>query len=373
VGAIVRISMSFQIFIAFLLITITLAVYWVRKRYSKLEELGYLHEKPKFPFGNVKGIGKKYHLIQIIKQTYDKFSKQSPIHGLYLFLNPNFIATDLDLIKDILIRDFDTFHNRGLFSSKKNDPLTAHLLTIEDQEWRNMRHKLTPTFTSGKMRMMFHTVLDVSNHMIQRLKSKPNLEDVEIKEVLASFMTDVIGNVAFGLEMNAIEDPDSKFRQMGKKVFTSQNFFVQFLFLANFKKFSELMRLKLFPTDVTTFFRRIVKAAVEYRRANNIERNDILNSLMKIGTEDREGEEKLTMDEIAAQCFVFFIGGFETSSTATTFALFNLVQYPQIQEKLRDEITSVLAKYDNKITYEAMTDMKYLDMVVNGKFVYIFY
>lgn len=129
-----RIVMLLQIFLALLLIIITLAAYWVRKLYSKLEELGFLHEKPEFPFGNVKGIGTKYHLVDIIRRTYNKFSKQSPAYGLYMFLSPNFVVTDLDVVKDIFIKDFDIFHNRGLFNSKEHDPLTAHLFTLEDQE-----------------------------------------------------------------------------------------------------------------------------------------------------------------------------------------------------------------------------------------------
>lgn len=76
----------------------------------------------------------------------------------------------------------------------------------------------------------------------------------------------------------------------------------------------------------------MVRETIDYRLKNNIE---------------REGEEQLTTDEIAAQCFVCFLGGFGTSSTTTTFALYHLVKYPDIQEKLRDEIKSVLAKYDN--------------------------
>lgn len=91
---------------------------------------------------------------------------------MFFFLTPNIIITDLDVIKDILIKNFDTFHNRGLFHNKKDDPLSCHLLTLEDQAWRNMRMKLTPTFTSGKMRMMFSTVLDVSIHMIENLKNQ---------------------------------------------------------------------------------------------------------------------------------------------------------------------------------------------------------
>ncbi|KAL7026340.1 hypothetical protein ACKWTF_013873 [Chironomus riparius] len=201
--------------------------------------------------------------------------------------------------------------------------------------------------------------------MLNKLKTNADLENVEIKTVLADFMTDVIGNVAFGLEMNAIEDPDSKFRQTTKKVFLAQNFFAKVLLLTTFRNIARKLGLKLLTTDITDFFREIVKETVEYRRENKVERNDVLNLLMKIGTEGREGEEELTIDEIAAQCFIFFIAGHETSSSATTYALYKLALHMELQDKLRNEIKSVLAKHENKVTYEAMLEMKYLDMVVN--------
>jgi cytochrome P450 family 6 len=49
-----------------------------------------------------------------------------------------------------------------------------------------------------------------------------------------------------------------------------------------------------------------------------------------------------------------------------TFALYELALNPDIQEKLRDEIRSMLSKNDNKLTYEMMLDMKYLQMVIDG-------
>ena len=50
-----------------------------------------------------------------------------------------------------------------------------------------------------------------------------------------------------------------------------------------------------------------------------------------------------------------------------TFGLYELSLNPDIQEKLRDDIREVLAKHDNKLTYEAMLDMKYLQMVIDGE------
>lgn len=38
---------------------------------------------------------------------------------------------------------------------------------MDDSQWKNMRVKLTPTFTSGKMKMMFHSVVTHSKTLIQ--------------------------------------------------------------------------------------------------------------------------------------------------------------------------------------------------------------
>lgn len=75
----------------------------------------------------------------------------------------------------------------------------------------------------------------------------------------------------------------------------------------------------------------------------------------------------LTVEQIAAQCFVFFLAGFETSSTTMTFCLYELVQNLDIQEKLRNEINTVLEKHGGKLTYEAIMEMHYMDKVINGK------
>lgn len=115
--------------------------------------------------------------------------------------------------------------------------------------------------------------------------------------------------------------------------------------------------------EVASFFLKSVDDTVSYREKNNIQRNDLLQMLVEM----KNSGVNLTMNELVAQVLLFFIAGFETSSTTMNLTLFELSREPALQEKLRQEILEVLKKHDNKITYDAIAEMKYLSQVVDGK------
>lgn len=303
--------MAFGTFLSLICVAIGLGYFWIRRRYAYFDDNGIVSEKPTFPFGNLKGVGKEFHVVYKIRELYEKFKGKAPLFGIHFFAVQNVVITDLELVKNILVRDFDTFHNRGVYYNAKDDPLTAHLFTIEDDHWRNMRAKLTPTFTSGKMKLMFDTLVEISNLMVNQLRDSADLENIEMKNKLANFTTDVIGNIAFGLELNSIKDPDAEFRRMGKKIFLQDtNLQFKILFLASFRSLGRKLGMRLLPTDVSDFFLKTLRETIDYRLENNIERNDVVDLLLKVNKDSKGGEDgKLTFHELAAQCFVFFIAG----------------------------------------------------------------
>lgn len=96
---------------------------------------------------------------------------------------------------------------------------TGHLITLKGTKWRNLRVKLTPTFTSGKMKMMFPVMVDCANLLKKYLSSASEAGDIiEFKEVFSRFSTDVISSCAFGIESNCINNPNAEFRVFGKKL-----------------------------------------------------------------------------------------------------------------------------------------------------------
>lgn len=117
--------------------------YWKRRNVYYIE--------PEFPFGNIKKqMRRELSFGDQFTQFYNHFkSKGLKGGGVYMFMTPSFVPVDLEVIKNILQRDFSSFVNHGMYINEEVDPLTGHLFNLENEKWRNLRTKLTPTFTSG--------------------------------------------------------------------------------------------------------------------------------------------------------------------------------------------------------------------------------
>jgi len=69
------------------------------------------------------------------------------------------LIRDLELVKNILVKDFQTFMDHIFLVNEKSDPLFSNLLpVIRGQLWRHLRTNLTTVFTSHKMKLMFYLV-----------------------------------------------------------------------------------------------------------------------------------------------------------------------------------------------------------------------
>ncbi|XP_018356444.1 PREDICTED: probable cytochrome P450 6a14 [Trachymyrmex septentrionalis] len=317
-------------------------------------------------FGNFKDVMfTKISPGDYLTKIYNTY-KDEPLVGIFSRKTPILIIKDLNLIKDVLIKDFTKFADRGLPIFDKTEPLSQHLFSLEPKRWRPLRTNLSPVFTSGKLKEMFSLMSKCADHLIQYMeKISSKNEPVECRELSAKYTTDVIGNCAFGIEMNALSNEESEFRRMGRKVFaltwTS-------ILRTRIRQISPWFYNKLgyvLPyTDVTRFFTRVITENINYRETNNVIRNDFIDMLRELKKHpDKFGDFDLTDSLITSQAFVFFIAGFETSSTTISNALYELALNQKIQNILREEIDQVYAKYDGDFIYDNIKKMSYLDKV----------
>ncbi|KAJ3656091.1 hypothetical protein Zmor_015192 [Zophobas morio] len=366
------------------LLTAIIAVFltWIKYSHTYWQRKGIPTPPAGFPFGHSKGLFTQSESVgDFVSKYYKYFKNRNEIHGgLYMLYMPAYIPINLDIIKGILQNDFGHFVDRGIINDEKNDPLSAHLFSLEGTKWRNLRAKLTPTFTSGKMKMMFDTLVTCGNQLEIEMDKTAGKQAVDIKDMLVRFTTDIIGNCAFGIDCNSLKNPDNEFNRYFKIFFVDtfwENLTGFMLFVA--PGLAKKLKIRIVKPKLSKFFMKVVKDTVKYREENNIYRKDFMHLLLQLKNRgklvddnsvlgekgDKKQEVNLTVNEIAAQSFVFFLAGYETSSTTMTFCLFELASNPDIQEKLRKEVQEVLEKHDNKLTYDAVMEMHYMEQVIN--------
>ncbi|CAH0560241.1 unnamed protein product [Brassicogethes aeneus] len=355
---------------------ITLFFVYVKWKLTYWSRCGLLNRETKFFVGTIWGLLKQdIGYAEHIKITYDFLRKNKQIHGGdYFFLRPIYIPVHPTVVKHVMSLDFPSFTDRGLYYNEE-DPIHANMFFFGGTRWKKLRTKMTPTFTSGKIKMMFDTLTQCSTQLEMEIDKKRS-EPVDIKDILGRYTTDVIGSVAFGVDINSLKNPNCKFRYLvdcyiRKNPWQNVQYYLTYLM----PKVMRLFNHRPYDKIATDFCLETTKKIVDHREQHNVKRNDFMDMLIQLKNNGKLDDasadvesDKLTFLELAAQASLFFGAGFESTSTMICMALYELASNQKLQDRLREEISRELEKYDGKMTYEAMMSCTYLDQVINETF-----
>ncbi|KAG5328855.1 CP6K1 protein, partial [Acromyrmex heyeri] len=357
-----------------ILMTLIITAYlYMTRKFKYWKKRGILEITPMPFFGNFKEcLFQKKAPAYFLKDIYDEM-KDLPYVGFYVLDKPFLLVRDRELVKNILVKDFNYFSDR--YNSA--DPIDrigyANLFFIKNPAWKVIRTKLTPLFTSGKMKKMFDLMLTCVKNLdeyLDALELEGNGKTIEVRELTAKFATDIIGSTAYGLDVNSFKDPNAEFRKYGKMIFhydTYRSFEMLAIFFL--PTIVRLTRIKMFGKEPTDFMRKVFWETLTHRMKSGLKRNDLIDILLELKNNNNNDQDLKDFtfdgDDLLAQAASFFSAGFETSSTTTTFALYELAMQPEIQNTLRKEISEALKKSNGKITYDMVWSLPYLDMVIS--------
>lgn len=210
----------------FLVLALFFAIYlFVKRQYTYWDNFNIPHLKAKFPYGNLEQVAKKERTFGTAIYDIYKNSKE-PFLGIYLFFKPAILIQDRELVKNILTRDFAYFHSRGVYIDTKRDPMSANLFTMEGEEWRNLRQRLTPAFTSGKLKGMFENVTSIGDELVKHFEQFAEKEaEIDIRDFASCYVADCLASIAFGQSgVSTIKNPEHEFRMNARRLNDNSNF-----------------------------------------------------------------------------------------------------------------------------------------------------
>ncbi|XP_071571144.1 cytochrome P450 9e2-like [Temnothorax nylanderi] len=290
--------------------------------------------------------------------------------GIVDFGMPGVLVRDPELIKDIMVKDFESFPDHRSFVDDSVEPLFGkNIFSLRGDRWREMRNTLSPSFTASKMKFMFDLISECSHNFVNYLVDHPEVcHAIETKGAFRRYTTDVIATTAFGISVNSMKDQDNEFYIRGIEAtkFSSNLLTIAKMMLFRaWPRFAKLIGLSLFPPATSEFFKKIVGETIRAREEQGIVRPDMIHLLMQARDKEGAGVHKMTLDDIVSQAFIFFFAGFETSATLMCFAAHELAVNQDVQDRLREEVQQHLAEGNGEISYESLSKMSYMDMVIS--------
>lgn len=312
---------------------------------------------------------------------------------------PVILVKDLELIKKITIKDFNHFVDRRDFFTVADDQglLRKLLGMLKGSEWKDVRTTMSPTFTSGKIRRMMEHFNSVGKDWVEMIHSQAKQSStgaavIDVINTVNQYTVDVIGSAVFGMNTGTIRCPDAVFAKMARRV--SEVGLVEFIKLnlsPRYPKLFKMLGIEALDMKSIGFFEKILRQSLEERRSGNVRRNDFQQLLIdaqrgelkNVGSDELSEFEKeatldsnvssnsktntritLTDDMIVAQSILFFMAGFTSTSTFISFSAYMLAANPEIQEKLRKEVDTIV-KDDGSVDFDELGTLVFMDMFVN--------
>ncbi|XP_076755432.1 cytochrome P450 6k1-like [Xylocopa sonorina] len=335
--------------------------YWQRRGVPTLPNSHWL-------YGNAKELFKLERSPGFLIGELHLQGSDNDLLGIYIFHKPFLLLRNPELIKQILVKDFNYFPNRYFTARSLQDEIgSTNLFTIENPPWRYVRTKLSPVFTSGKIKKIFNllvvTAEPMCKYLEQQCSNDTRSKTIMMKEVAGKYITDIISSVAFGIETNSFDPAgETFFRKAQEALKLTFHRALQYAIMFFFPQISPYIGTRILGSS-TNYFRKVFWDSLDTRETSKTKRGDLVDFLIGLKNQKQETDFQFKGDALLSQSVIFFIAGRESSVTAICFTLYELAKNPEIQKRTRDEIHEKLKEHG--MTYEGIQSMKYLHQVMS--------
>ncbi|GFN83402.1 cytochrome p450 3a29-like [Plakobranchus ocellatus] len=213
-------AMDLSIALAALAIILFFNFYRSRKKQMQIfKQLGIPGPEPNFLFGNLLAFKNK----PMFRKYQDWRQEFGETYGYFEGPTPVLVSSDVHLIQEVFIKQFNNFHARKLWPVQV-DPDSdedVHIFFARGTRWKRLRNVVNPAFSASKIRQMAPVVNDCINQLLEVIKDSSKSEadrSIDVLNLFRRLTLDSILRCEMGVERNSVKDPDDPFLRHCKGV-----------------------------------------------------------------------------------------------------------------------------------------------------------
>ncbi|MEK7256226.1 MAG: cytochrome P450, partial [Bacteroidota bacterium] len=270
------------------------------------------------------------------------------------FTRSIFVATNLEVIRHVLQANQKNYRKSPAYRQLRL-ALGNGLVTSEGEFWKRQRRLAQPAFHKAQLEELFRTMVAVAERYCRDLHQKTQAgQPLELTKEMMSVTADIALKTLFS------SDNKNDISEMYRVMTDAQNYLVHRTINPHLMPFAYLNgRHRRFRKDMNWFDQTIFRL-IEEHRSNPNPPSDLLTMLLS--ARDEETGETMSDRQLRDEAITLFAAGHETSANALSWTLFLLAQHPEVLQKLRLEIETVLG--DRTPSFEDLRKLTYTNQVI---------
>ncbi|XP_077557866.1 cytochrome P450 3A4-like [Haemaphysalis longicornis] len=357
---------------------------WRRRHFSYFERIGIPGPKPNLFWGNLR----EYHSMEMYKVLGKWQQQYGDLFGFFNGDVPFVVVSDLKLIEEIYVRNFQNFVDRGftMVTDQMHPYLKKSLMHITGSAWKNTRMAVAYGLSASKLKLMMPHIEENADIFIKSMeKYADSNEEVHMLRKFEELAMDYVARGAFGIDERFQGKPDHPAIAVAKATLRGAMVGPFHMIAQATTQFGAAMKPLywlsrcLGENSFQNLNEQVAKIIHIRKQDPSLRKPDILQNLLDaeyVETEDSSEDSNLsngsrksralTTEEIVTSASTLFLGGFETTATGLSYVVYALAKHPEVQERLRQEIADAVASNGGVLDYETfMKPTKYLAQVVD--------
>jgi cytochrome P450 len=237
------------------------------------------------------------------------------------------------------------------------------VFSAEGTDWRRQRKLVMQALNTDHLRKSFDRLDQVAARLQRRWqKAARDGAPVDVPGDLKRFTVDVTSGLAFGTDLNTLEDEgdviqhylDKIFPVMARRTLAPFRYWRWLRWAGNRQVDVAMERLMEVVHDLVSTAR--ARASTDQRQTPS----NLLEAMVSANSDDASA---FTDDEIAGNILIMFLAGEDTTANTLAWMMHLIAEHPEVQRQMQAEAHEVLCEAERPPTFESTSALQYMEAV----------
>ena len=308
------------------------------------------------------------NLLQLdIKRAHTILERWAEEYGDFYRLRlvqTDVVAISAPILIDQILKDRPgRFTRIGIMRDAFLDTGINGVFNAEGTDWRRQRKLVMQALNTDHLRKYFDRLDQVAARLQRRWqRAARDGTPIDVQSDLKRFTVDVTSGLAFGADLNTLEDEgdviqhylDKIFPVMARRTLAPFRYWRWLRWGADRKVDAAMQKLLEVVQHLVSSARAPVSGDSSPRQAPS----NLLQAMVAASSDETAA---FTDAEIVGNILTIFLAGEDTTANTLAWMMHLMAQHPEVQRQMQAEADRVLGSAERAPTYESTADLRYVE------------